>query len=382
MDILYEISKQLSFQYKMLIKMLSKKLYGYVKIYEIEKKYALIVNLDNIVHFPDLVVLYFNDTVERILSKKSNNKIYSYIYSISSQLKAVYIYNDNIWHLVQANFNNLELLYTQNNIDISTLSNKPKLKHLIGQSININVKPEILNDIIKFKLKTLIVNKFIDGNGYIHRYQQTNDTIINLIKNMPLENLAIYNNIPSNIFKNMKLKYLEAPYITFFPVRGEGEYIFKMKVHHITMCNMALKTALKYWKLTSLSLRKNVNLTEYNDILPLHTLHVDIYIPELNNNVHTLIVDKCDVIYNLQPHILHVGGNHYDILPNLKKMPELKKLVYNGKGDLKRYNLRRKLDEDMDKYHDEEYQEHIVEEKIKKKVRKILPNTEIEFVNN
>lgn len=378
MDILYEISKQLSFKYKMLIKVLSKKLYGYIKIYEIENKYALIVNQQDIVHFPDLVVLYFNKTFIRTPSNKLNNQMHSYIYRISLQLKGVYIYDDTYWHLFQTNFTNLELLYSSDYLNLSTLFNKPKLKHLISDYIYIDVKPEKINDIFTFKLKTLLLYNFINNNNIIP------NELIELIKNMPIEAIAMRNKIQCNIFKNMHIKYLKDMYIKY--EEGDEKYIFEMKVHHLTMnknyLNGYFEDCLKKWKLTSLSLRKNVNLTEYNDVLPLHTLRVDKYIPELNNDVHTLIVDKCDVIYNLQPHILHVGGNHYDILPNLKNMPELKKLVYNGEGDLKRYNLRGKLDEDMDKYHDEEYQEHNVKEKIKKKVRKILPNTEIEFVNN
>ncbi len=381
MDILYEISKQLSFKYKMLIKVLSKKLYEYVKIYEIEKKYALIAKPDNIIHFPDLVVLYILDKLPPIYKNTSSKyyfKIYRYFDEISSQLKAIYLYyEDNVlWNIYCDKLNNLELLYTQNNINISTLREKTKLKHLIGKNINIDLRPEILSSIIKFKLKTLVINKFVVNNTRPF----LNDELINLIKNMPLESVKIYNGIAHKIFDKMQLKYLEAPCIGFN--FGESLSIYKMKIHHFTLINSFNKPFLQYWKLTSLSLYNIVNLKEYNDVLPLHTLRVDKYIPELNNDVHTLIVDKCNVIHNLQPHILHVGGNHYDILPNLKQMPELKKLVYNGKGDFKRYNLRNRLDEDMDKYHDEEYQEATLEEKIKKKVRKILPNTEIEFVNN
>lgn len=381
MDILYEISKQLSFKYKMLIKVLSKKLYEYVKIYEIEKKYALIANSDNIIHFPYLVVLYIPNKLPPIHMDRSSKyyfKIYKYFDEISPQLKAAYLYYENniLWNRYYDKLNNLELLYTQNNINISTLREKPKLKHLIAENIYIDVKPEIFSSIIKFKLKTLVINKFVVNNTRSF----FNDELINLIKNMPLESLAIHNTVSYDIFEKMQLKYLEAPWINF--KQGESMYIYNMKIHHFNMYNSYLTGLLKYWKLTSLSLFNNINLKEYNDVLPLHTLRVDKYIPELNNDVHTLIVDKCNVIHNLQPHILHVGGNHYDILPNLKQMPELKKLVYNGKGDLKRYNLRNRLDEDMDKYHDEEYQEATLEEKIKKKVRKILPNTEIEFVNN
>jgi len=225
MDILYEISKQLSFKYKMLIKISYKKLYKYVKIYEIEKKYALIAKPDNIIHFPDLVVLYITDKMPPIYkntSSKYYSKIYKYIDEKLLQLKAIYLYGNNnaFWIEYCDKLNNLELLYTQYDINISSLREKPKLKYLIGNIIYIDIKPEIFNAIIEFKLKTLIINKFQGESRYFRLIPE----LINLIKNMPLESLAIRNTVPNNIFEN--IAYFEPYYLKdFFTTKSKKDIL-------------------------------------------------------------------------------------------------------------------------------------------------------------
>jgi len=329
MDLLIEVANQSKFLYKILFKATFKKLNQTVKIFEIEKKYALKATNANIIMFPDLRVFYMS------YEMSNTQPMREYINKLN--VKKLYIY-DSIFDITNI-FNDIVYLYfcdaPANLLKISY--NKPKLEHLICTGdlcvphgdYNI-IKTLIDNSFGTLKLKTLVFKSI--------RISEIEKLINKHIKNMPIQNLSTKMPILGETLEGKEIKYLNAPGLQ--KVRKDD--LIKSHIHTFVINHSAAAHYFNTdWKLTSLTI-KNANLTYYNNPL-LHRLRVSKFVPELRADVHTLIIDKCDVINNLEPHVLYVGGDTYNIMRNLRDIKiGLKKLVIRENGNRSgKYNLRK-----------------------------------------